>query len=87
MSKILKKIEQALLDIMAKYDVNAAKREVLRALLAECTEAQREKFSRSFPEVPGACIDDAIRICERTVAKNREPADTAGDNVPYSPGP
>lgn len=43
----------------------------LQALLAECTESQRTKFKMIFPDGGRERIDDAIRICERTVANNK----------------
>ena len=62
MSDTLKRLERESAD---------AKQAALDVLLAQCTDSQREKFNRIFPNGPGDRIDAAIRLCERTVAKNK----------------
>lgn len=47
------------------------KRKLLADALAKCTEPQRDKFARFYPEpIPPAKLTAAIGLCERTVIQN-----------------
>ena len=54
-----------------------AKREAIKELLHQCTDEQIAKFEEMFfgpvDSIPENTLDIAIQLCERTVAKNREP--------------
>jgi len=45
-----------------------AKRTAIRGLLSQCSEKEQLFFARIFPgEVPAGNLDDAIKLCERTI--------------------
>ena len=49
------------------------KRQMLADLLSRCTEPQQALFARiwmDFKEVPEKDLDNAIRLCERTLHSN-----------------
>lgn len=56
--------------------VKEFKRNLLRELLAKCTESQQAFFHQIFPKFPEGIqedkVDDAIRLCERTIKKNNK---------------
>lgn len=51
--------------------VESYKRFILSDSFEQCTASQRKKFHRIYPNgVPMACLNDAIKLCERTVRNN-----------------
>ena len=65
MSETLNKIEA---------ETEAAKRAALQGLLSKCTKPQQLFFIRIYGEtVDAEKLDDAIKICERTIMTNKKP--------------
>lgn len=55
----------------AKSEVEAFKRKLLSERLALITAPQRALFERLYPKgVPGAALESAIDLCDRTIKKN-----------------
>ena len=56
--------------------VKEFKKNLLKELLEKCTEKQQAFFHRVFPQFPDGIqeekMDDAIRLCERTIKKNNK---------------
>ena len=49
------------------------KRDLLIERLSECTEPQRRKFDRIYPNgVPEEKLVSAIDLCDRTIRKNNK---------------
>ena len=65
MSKLKEKI---------KEDIKELKRNQIRGLLNQCKPEQVKFFNRMFgniDEMPEKAMDDAYRLCEATVKKNK----------------
>ena len=62
------------MNIASKID-NFTRAEILK-LLNQCTKEQQNLFNRIYPEgiskIKSEKLNNAIRLCERTIVKNKE---------------